>query len=66
MNKIRWGVAGPGVIAQKFAEAIAGVDCAELYAVASRSRERAEAFAEKIQRKKGVFKLFGDGGGRKR
>ena len=52
MKKIRWGVAGPGVIAQKFAEAIAGVDCAELYAVASRSGERAEAFAEKYGAKK--------------
>lgn len=45
MSKIRWGIAGPGVIAHKFAEAIGNVDEAELVAVASRSSARSEKFA---------------------
>ncbi len=45
MEKIRWGVAGPGIIARKFAEAIENVPLAELSGVASTSKERAERFA---------------------
>ncbi|MBE6912076.1 MAG: Gfo/Idh/MocA family oxidoreductase [Ruminococcaceae bacterium] len=48
MDKIRWGVAGPGIIARKFAEAIANVPSAELIAVASTSYERAGKFAEEF------------------
>ncbi len=48
MSKIRWGIAGPGVIAHKFAEAVGNVGEAELIAVASRSSERAEKFASKF------------------
>jgi len=48
MKKIRWGIAGPGVIAHKFAEAIANVKEAELVAVASRTLERAESFAKEF------------------
>ncbi|MBQ4116791.1 MAG: Gfo/Idh/MocA family oxidoreductase [Clostridia bacterium] len=47
MTKIRWGIVGPGIIAQKFIEAVKRVDSAELVGVASRSVERAAAFAEK-------------------
>lgn len=47
MKEIRWGIAGPGIIANKFAAAISNVDGASLAAVASRSHERAEAFAKK-------------------
>lgn len=55
MNRqIRWGIAGPGGIANKFAVAIKNVECAELCAVASRSRQRGEAFAEKY----GIPKVF--------
>lgn len=46
MKKIRWGIAGPGKIANKFAKAIKNVECAELAAVASRSLEKGKAFAE--------------------
>lgn len=46
-KKIRWAIAGPGVIANKFALAIKNVECAKLCAVASRSEERGKAFAEK-------------------
>jgi predicted dehydrogenase len=44
-KKINWGVIGPGRIARKFAEGLASLPEACLYAVASRSAERAEAFA---------------------
>ena len=47
MKKIRWGIAGPGAIAHKFAEAVKNVDCAELVAVASRSEQNARSFADK-------------------
>jgi len=47
MEKIRWGIVGPGIIANRFAEAVKNVDCAELAAVASRDGSRAAAFAEK-------------------
>ena len=47
MKKIRWGIVGPGSIANRFAKAVQNVDCAELVAVASREESRAQAFAEK-------------------
>lgn len=45
---IRWGILGLGHIAQKFAEDIAAVYGAELYAVASRSFQKASSFAHKF------------------
>lgn len=47
MKKIRWGIAGPGGIANKFAVAVKNVPSAELVAVASTNKARAKAFAEK-------------------
>lgn len=47
MKKIRWGIVGPGEIANKFAKAIKNVECAELVAVASRTEEKGRAFAQK-------------------
>ena len=47
MDKIRWGIAGPGTIAHKFAEAISNVNDACLMAVASRTEENGKAFAQK-------------------
>lgn len=44
---IRWGIAGPGTIANKFALAIKNVKGAELTAVASRTYEKGKEFAEK-------------------
>jgi predicted dehydrogenase len=41
----RWGIAGAGRMAQLFAEGLGDAPGAELVAVASRSREHAEAFA---------------------
>lgn len=45
---IRWGIAGPGDIATRFAEGMALVDGGTIAAVASRSRERAETFGDRF------------------
>ncbi len=47
MQTIRWGIAGPGNIANKFAKAVKNVEGARLAAVASTSAERGSAFAAK-------------------
>ncbi|MGB7784631.1 MAG: Gfo/Idh/MocA family oxidoreductase, partial [Salinimicrobium sp.] len=54
-REIKWGIIGPGQIARKFARSLQEVDDAQLYAVASRTLERAEAFAEET----GAAKAFG-------
>jgi predicted dehydrogenase len=46
---IRWGVIGPGAIANGFAQAMGEVDGGEIVAVASRSLERAAAFADRFE-----------------
>lgn len=46
-RKIRWGIIGLGKIAHKFASDLLTVEDAELYAVASRTQEKANEFAEK-------------------
>jgi predicted dehydrogenase len=51
-----WGVAGPGGIATRFAEAMRLVDDGEIVGVASRSSERADAFADRF----GVRARYGD------
>ena len=51
-----WGIIGPGKIAGKFAEDLKLAKGGKLYAVASRSPERAEAFANTH----GVTKAYGD------
>jgi len=45
-TKIRWGIVGPGKIARKFVSDLLLVEDAEVTAVASRSLERAQAFAK--------------------
>ncbi|MGN1345877.1 MAG: Gfo/Idh/MocA family protein [Eubacteriales bacterium] len=47
MNNIRFGIIGAGGIASKFCDAVRRVEGAEVCAVASKSEERAQAFAEK-------------------
>lgn len=49
MKKIKWGIIGPGKIADKFATDLQEVEHAELYAVASRSQTKAKSFAKKHQ-----------------
>jgi predicted dehydrogenase len=45
-EKFRWGILGPGSIARKFAAGLQALPDAELAAVASRAKERADAFAD--------------------
>ena len=45
---IRWGVVGPGAIAAGFAEGMQWAEGGTITAVASRSAERAEAFADRF------------------
>ena len=45
MDKIRWGILSTGRIAHRFAEAVKGMQDAELVAVGSRSIEKARQFA---------------------
>lgn len=48
-NKVlKFGIIGPGRIAEKFARAVALCENVEVYAVASSKLERAESFAEKF------------------
>ena len=47
MNEVRWGIIGTGTIAQAFAEDFAHAKTGTLRAVASRSKEAADAFAER-------------------
>lgn len=55
MRKYNWGILAPGGIAHKFASDLKILKQANLYAVGSRSKERAEAFA----RKYGFTKAYG-------
>ena len=44
MNKIRWGIIGPGAIAHNFADALKQSYSGELLAIASRTSTRLEEF----------------------
>ena len=48
MTKIRWGIVGTGGIAHRFANAIKNVSDCELIAVASRTKEGADSFADEF------------------
>lgn len=48
MEKIRFGIVGTGTIAHRFAQAMKNVQCAELVAVASRTKENAEKFGDEF------------------
>lgn len=58
-KNIRWGIIGLGKIARKFAQDLSTIPNCELYAVASRSQERAEGFARDFQAEK-VFHSYED------
>lgn len=48
MKKLRFGIVGTGTIARRFADAIRNVPQAELTAVASRTKENADRFADEF------------------
>ncbi len=45
---IKWGILGPGSIAQRFAKGLQSVPDAQLYAVGSRTQQKADEFADKF------------------
>lgn len=47
-KKIKFGIVGTGTIAHRFAQAIKNVPCADLTAVASRTKEKAELFGNEF------------------
>lgn len=51
MSKYKWGIIGPGSIANQFAEALTPSKNGELYGIASRNAERGTAFAKQYQAK---------------
>lgn len=55
MEKIRVGIIGAGWIAHKMAQALAPLNDAEVYAISSRSAEKAEEFAKEY----GIAKAYG-------
>jgi predicted dehydrogenase len=55
MKRYRWGILGPGRIAEKFAEGLKLCNNAVLWSVGSRDAARAEAFAQKF----GFARSFG-------
>ena len=56
---VRWGIVGPGRIADAVAPDFAHVENAELVAVVSRAQERAQAFADRHQ----IARAYGGYGG---
>ena len=62
---VRWGVVGTGGIARRFAEAMAVVGGGSIVAVASRTAEAADAYADRFgvaRRHVGIEALAADGG----
>lgn len=55
-RSVRWGILATGGIAAAFAADLVDLPDAEIVAVASRSRESAEAFADRF----GVARAYGD------
>jgi len=60
MTKYNWGIIGPGNIARKFTAGLRQLDNARLYSVVSRSKERAERFAQEYGYKKSYddYRMF--------
>jgi predicted dehydrogenase/aryl-alcohol dehydrogenase-like predicted oxidoreductase len=57
VQHVRWGIAGPGGIAHRFAEQLPHSRTGELVALASRSPERARAFATEFEREPGGIRV---------
>lgn len=55
VKTIRWGIMGLGNIAHKFAQDLIKIEHSQLYAVASRTKEKAAEFASKY----GVSQIYG-------
>ncbi|QDZ16126.1 aldo/keto reductase [Humibacter ginsenosidimutans] len=57
LQHVRWGIAGPGGIAHRFAEQLGHSRTGELVALASRSPERARAFAAEFEKAPGGIRV---------
>ncbi|MHA7987579.1 aldo/keto reductase [Rathayibacter sp. CAU 1779] len=57
LQHVRWGIAGPGGIAHRFAEQLPHSRTGELVALASRSPERACAFAAEFESAPGAIRI---------
>ncbi|MCL2516150.1 MAG: aldo/keto reductase [Microbacteriaceae bacterium] len=57
LQHVRWGIAGPGGIAHRFADQLVHSRTGVLVAVASRSTERAEAFAAQHAAEPGAIRV---------
>jgi len=59
-ERIRWGIAATGHIAERFATGLAQLDDADIVAVASRSAERADEFGSRhgIARRLGSYEAL--------
>ena len=57
MNKksFNWGILGPGRIAKKFAQSLETINNANLYAVASNNKDRADSFAKEFSADKSYY-----------
>ena len=47
MNKIRWGIIGPGNIAHNFADGLTSSYSGQLVAIASTNKDRRKSFGDK-------------------
>ena len=47
MEKIKWGIIGPGSIANNFADGLLGSYSGQLVGIASKNDERRKSFADK-------------------
>ncbi|WP_022901995.1 aldo/keto reductase [Humibacter albus] len=57
LQHVRWGIAGPGGIAHRFAEQLPHSRTGELVALASRSPERGRAFAAEFEKAPGGIRV---------
>lgn len=55
MDRVKWGILGPGIIAHEFVQDFRHVQNGEVHAVASRSLDRAQEFASQYN----VAKSYG-------
>ena len=58
MDKLNWGILGPGGIAKAFAKGVAASKTGKVVAVGSRSKEKADTFANEFQIPKRPYRLL--------
>ena len=56
MNKVKWGIIGPGKIAHRFADGLKECFSGELVSIASKTEEHLNSFGDKYP-STGVFRI---------